>query len=174
MGFLGELNQIISPDQFRELAINHGRQLAEQGKIVRLDKTWIEDLLRFANVYGVAIEDERQMDKHFEEKEPEDGLLVDAGIDPEKVKEQGRVFVNTLVEKIKLEKEVENLKSVMVAAAEEIMEHWDAHCDKEGYGPSNLMHRLEKGLGADYSGYKPGAFKRLQDQVEELRRKLDR
>ena len=55
----------------------------------------------------------------------------------------------------------ENLRSVMIAAAEEIHEHWDAHCDEEGYGPSNLMRRLEEGLPAEYA-YKAGDFARLQ------------
>jgi len=55
----------------------------------------------------------------------------------------------------------ENLRSVMIAAAEEISAHWDAHCDDEGYGPSNLMHRLEKGLPSEYA-YKAGDFERLR------------
>ena len=58
------------------------------------------------------------------------------------------------------QKEIENLKSVMVAAAEEISKHWDAHCDEEGYGPVNLLRRLEAGIPADY-GYKAGDFYRL-------------
>lgn len=44
----------------------------------------------------------------------------------------------------RLKGENANLKTVMVAAAEEIHQHWDAHCDAEGYGPTNLIRRLEK------------------------------
>ena len=61
------------------------------------------------------------------------------------------------------QREIENLKSVMVAAAEEISKHWDAHCDEEGYGPVNLLRRLEAGIPADY-GYKAGDFYRLRSR----------
>ena len=61
------------------------------------------------------------------------------------------------------QKEIENLKSVMIAAAEEISKHWDAHCDEEGYGPVNLLRRLEAGIPADY-GYKAGDFQRLRSR----------
>lgn len=63
------------------------------------------------------------------------------------------------------QREIENLKSVMIAAAEEIQAHWQAHCDKEGYGPVNLMHRLEKGIPSSYA-YKAGDFAKLQAQLE--------
>lgn len=65
--------------------------------------------------------------------------------------------------------EVGHLHSVMVAAAEEIQEHWQAHCDQDGYGPRNLMHRLENGIASNYSGYKFGAFTKLQKENEELK-----
>lgn len=67
-----------------------------------------------------------------------------------------------------LEKKIDDLKTVMVAAAEEIYEHWDAHCDKEGYGPANLMNRLERGLASTYSCYSPGAFAALHKKVADL------
>lgn len=57
------------------------------------------------------------------------------------------------------------LRTVMVAAAEEIQAHWDAHCDAEGYGPANLMRRLEEGIPADY-GYTAGAFASLQARLD--------
>jgi hypothetical protein len=40
--------------------------------------------------------------------------------------------------------EIENimLRSMCKAAAREIELHWDAHCDEEGYGPINLLSRL--------------------------------
>lgn len=52
------------------------------------------------------------------------------------------------------------LKTVMVAAAEEIAAHWQAHCDAEGYGPQNLLRRLEEGIPSEY-GYTAGAFAAL-------------
>lgn len=61
----------------------------------------------------------------------------------------------------RLHAENEALKSVMVAAAEEISSHWDAHCDSEGYGPVNLMRRLEQGIPSQY-GYTAGEFERLR------------
>lgn len=60
----------------------------------------------------------------------------------------------------RLHEENSKLRTVMIAAAEEIAEHWDAHCDSEGYGPANLMHRLERGIATEY-GYTAGAFARL-------------
>ena len=63
----------------------------------------------------------------------------------------------------------ENLRSVMIAAAEEIQEHWDAHCDSDGYGPANLMYRLEKGIPSEYA-YKVGDFTRLRTEVEASKR----
>jgi hypothetical protein len=71
-------------------------------------------------------------------------------------------------EREKAEAEIINLKTVMIAAAEEIAAHWKAHCDAEGYGPTNLMHRLEKGIPAQY-GYTAGAFERLRAENESLR-----
>jgi len=45
--------------------------------------------------------------------------------------------------------EIARLRSVMAAAADEIEQHWDAHCDAEGFGPVNLVRRLRTGKG-DY------------------------
>ena len=45
--------------------------------------------------------------------------------------------------------EIARLRSIMAAAADEIEEHWDAHCDAEGFGPVNLVRRLRTGKG-DY------------------------
>jgi hypothetical protein len=74
-----------------------------------------------------------------------------------------------------LQAENAKLRTVMIAAAEEIQAHWDAHCDAEGYGPQNLMRRLEEGIPAEYS-YTAGAFEELkaraeaaEQQVQELR-----
>lgn len=67
-----------------------------------------------------------------------------------------------------LTKENAILKTVMVAAAEEIRAHWSAHCDAEGYGPANLMRRLEEGIPSEY-GYTAGAFERLTKERDALR-----
>lgn len=66
-----------------------------------------------------------------------------------------------------LKAEISDLLTVMVAAAEEIDEHWSAHCDKDGYGPVNLMRRLEQGIASKYA-YTAGDFNRLCSRVEEL------
>lgn len=68
----------------------------------------------------------------------------------------------------KQRKDNENLKSTMIAAAEEIMRCWPDHCDDDGYGPANLMHRLEKGIAANYPGYKFGAFTNMQAKISHL------
>jgi hypothetical protein len=65
----------------------------------------------------------------------------------------------------------QSLRTVMVAAAEEIHAHWDAHCDAEGYGPANLMRRLEEGIPAQY-GYTAGRFAELVAELERLREAL--
>jgi len=69
--------------------------------------------------------------------------------------------------------EIENLHTVMMAAAVEITEHWDAHCDSEGYGPVNLVRRLENGFPEQY-GYDAQTLvhmeKRLEDQAAEIDR----
>jgi hypothetical protein len=70
-----------------------------------------------------------------------------------------------------LKEENENLCTVMIAAAEEIHEFWDAHCDEEGYGPANLMHRLERGIPAEY-GYKAGDFERMMKERDTLTQQL--
>ena len=46
------------------------------------------------------------------------------------------------------------LISMCRAAAEEIKVHWDAHCGSDGYGPCNLVARLEGKLPPDvYPAY---------------------
>ncbi len=70
-----------------------------------------------------------------------------------------------------LQTDIEGYKSTMIAAAEEIQAHWQAHCDAEGYGPANLMHRLEKGIPAQY-GYTAGAFEKQEVTISQLRADL--
>ncbi len=57
---------------------------------------------------------------------------------------------------------------ILMAAAEEIHKNWDAHCDAEGYGPSNLMRRLEGAIPAEY-GYTAGAWEELKRENAALR-----
>lgn len=64
------------------------------------------------------------------------------------------------------------LKTVMIAAAEEIAAHWEAHCDAEGYGPQNLLRRLEEGIPSEY-GYTAGAFAALTAGRNALRAALE-
>lgn len=68
---------------------------------------------------------------------------------------------------VELEEQARKYRTVMVAAAEEIHAHWDAHCDKEGYGPANLMHRLEDGIASEY-GYTAGSFAKQADRIAHL------
>jgi hypothetical protein len=70
-----------------------------------------------------------------------------------------------------LKQKIKNLQTVMIAAAEEIQKHWQVHCDAEGYGPTNLMHRLEQGIPAQY-GYTAGAFERQDKRIKELEEAL--
>lgn len=71
-----------------------------------------------------------------------------------------------------LEKRITNLHTTMFAAAMEIQEHWDAHCDADGYGPINLVNRLEKGIAAQY-GYDAETLHRAYNQIDELRVKVN-
>ena len=64
------------------------------------------------------------------------------------------------------------LKTVMIAAAEEIASHWQAHCDAQGYGPQNLLRRLEEGIPSEY-GYTAGAFAALTAERDALRAHLN-
>lgn len=70
-----------------------------------------------------------------------------------------------------LEMEISNLNTVMIAAAEEIQAHWQAHCDEDGYGPQNLMLRLERGIPAQYN-YTAGEFERQEKKIAELEKEL--
>ena len=71
-----------------------------------------------------------------------------------------------------LEAEITNLHTTMMAAAVEIHAHWDAHCDSEGYGPANLMHRLERGIASQY-GYDAKTLQRAESERDQLRAEVD-
>lgn len=72
-----------------------------------------------------------------------------------------------------LEAERDNLHTTMFAAAVEIQAHWDAHCDAEGYGPANLMHRLERGIASLY-GYDAKTLQRVETERDQLRAEVER
>jgi len=67
--------------------------------------------------------------------------------------------------------EVADLHTTMMAAAVEIQEHWAAHCDEEGYGPANLMHRLERGIASQY-GYSAETLVRLESQRDQQAQRI--
>jgi hypothetical protein len=50
------------------------------------------------------------------------------------------------------DEEIERLQSLCLSAAEEIAEHWDAHCDADGAGPCNLESRLRGVMGGGGAG----------------------
>ena len=47
------------------------------------------------------------------------------------------------------QEEIRKLRSMCKAAAAEISETWNAHCNEKGYGPVNLVARLEGTLPPD-------------------------
>ena len=56
----------------------------------------------------------------------------------------------------RLSQENLRLRTVMMAAAEEIGDHWEAHCDEDGYGPQSLQRHLREG-----TGYYPGMVDKI-------------
>lgn len=72
-----------------------------------------------------------------------------------------------------LRAEISDLHTTMMAAAVEIQEHWQAHCDEEGYGPANLMNRLERGIAAQY-GYTAQTVVQIEAERDTLRQQRDR
>ena len=56
----------------------------------------------------------------------------------------------------RLRQEIIRLRTVMMAAHDEITEYWEAHCDAEGYGPQSLVRHLREG-----TGYYPGMLERV-------------
>ena len=67
--------------------------------------------------------------------------------------------------------EISDLHTTMMAAAVEIQEHWAAHCDEDGYGPANLMHRLERGIASQY-GYTARTLVMVEAERDALRAEL--
>lgn len=64
--------------------------------------------------------------------------------------------------------EIEKYKTIMMAAAVEIREHWEAHCDADGYGPSNLLMRLENGLHGGGYAYTAEDWIKCRERIAEL------
>lgn len=60
------------------------------------------------------------------------------------------VVLGLLDEIDKAVQEIGRLRSLCDAAALEITDHWDAHCDDQGCGPVNLLDRLEQERGGGY------------------------
>ena len=89
-------------------------------------------------------------------------------------RDAARATVRQQAERIaELENELADLHTTMFAAAVEIHEHWEAHCDAEGYGPANLMHRLERGIASQY-GYDAKTLQRIEAERDQLRAEVER
>ena len=89
-------------------------------------------------------------------------------------RDSARATVRQQAERIaELEAERDNLHTTMFAAAVAIQAHWDAHCDAEGYGPSHLMHRLERGIASRYS-YDAKTLQRVETGRDQLRAEVER
>ena len=81
--------------------------------------------------------------------------------------ERQKCMVKMQADAVKYEDDIANLHTVMMAAAVEITEHWGAHCDSEGYGPSNLVRRLENGYPSQY-GYDADTVVRQDKRIADL------
>jgi len=57
-----------------------------------------------------------------------------------------------------LQAQLEVYRSIMMAAAKELEEHWSAHCDETGAGPTTLLNYL-KGRRVTYSPPYPELLK---------------
>lgn len=89
-------------------------------------------------------------------------------------RDAARATVRQQAERIaELEGEIADLHTTMFAASVEIQEHWEAHCDAEGYGPANLMHRLERGIASQY-GYDAKTLQRIEAERDQLRAEVER
>ncbi len=72
-----------------------------------------------------------------------------------------------------LREELNGALATMMAAAVEIQEHWDAHCDMDGYGPANLMRRLEKGYCNSGYGYSAETVVKLTNEIDDLHAEIE-
>jgi hypothetical protein len=68
-----------------------------------------------------------------------------------------------------LREENERMKTTLVAGAELIKENWDKLCDEDGYGPQNLLLRMDGTLSTSgYSGYSAGNFAKQGARIAQL------
>jgi len=96
------------------------------------------------------------------------------GDEYQRTTEQAASLLRTQAARIaELEAEIADLHTTMMAAAVEIHAHWDAHCDAEGYGPANLMHRLERGIASQY-GYDAKTLQRVEAERDQLLAEVER
>lgn len=109
--------------------------------------------------------------KKYEEAAKEYGESFKTGEWFEKLRIEAFLAGASFAEK-QIQEEITRLQTTMIAAAEEIQEHWKAHCDEDGYGPANLMHRLEKGVSSGYPGYNAGQFTKMEEENRILKEAL--
>jgi regulator of replication initiation timing len=100
-----------------------------------------------------------------------DRLQAELGDLPEAQNDMLKEIKRLKAELAEAKRDITNYLTTAMAAAVEIQEHWDAHCDEEGYGPVNLMRRLENGFPESY-GYTAKTVVELTAERDELRAKL--
>jgi hypothetical protein len=102
-----------------------------------------------------------------------DFVLCDSTLRPCKLYTADQMHTHAAKVCAEKDAEIVNLHTVMMAAAVEITEHWDAHCDGEGYGPANLVRRLENGFPEQY-GYDAQTLVRVEKQLAERNAEIER
>ena len=138
------------------------------GEITVPDISWEEAKLRLAeypissNVVLPAIQAaDKKISQWKKAKEQVEKQLIKLSVECADIRLSADKEIATKdAELARLWEENRKLKSMCKAAAAEISEHWGAHCDAEGYGPSNLMSRLEGRIKPDlYPGFDDEALK---------------
>lgn len=91
------------------------------------------------------------------------------------VNEYAIPVLNTIIKKHESEQisskeqECQRLRTTLVAGAELIKENWSKLCDEDGYGPQNLLLRMDGTLNTSgYPGYSSGEFEKLRKRCEDL------
>lgn len=82
-----------------------------------------------------------------------------------------KALVALVVERDSLKADIKKYLTTAMAAAVEIQEHWDAHCDSEGCGPANLIRRLENGFAESY-GYTAKSLVEMTAERDSLETEL--
>lgn len=176
--------QVVYPDQKTKRIALDGWNAALsslQGEAVELNPSDIEvdeyggryghihipsNCIRVTHKSGISVSCEKHRSKHANKAEAMRGLKLILSNEYSAAK-----IAELEADVLRLKSENETLYTTMMAAAVEIQEHWDAHCDSEGYGPSNLMHRLERGIVSRY-GYDAKTVLDMQAKIAELEAKL--